>query len=527
MTESPRRILVVDNDPDVLNSVEFNLDMAGYEALTANSREAAIELLGREIVHLAIVDIRLEREDQPDDLSGFDVARKLPNYNIPCVIFTAYEDKESIRQALGEVGAKAILDKSGSDAASQLIDIVDELFSSEVKVNLNLEIEGDLAPVGVAAQIQVPGSDQATADDVRQVLQTLFHDALGIHITPLLAPEPAPTFTQAGSVLVRAQPRFENARGAPLAVKFSDRDEIMREADNYRLIKPFLGGQRLAVLDREAHSRQIGGLAYSLIGAGDWETIRTFGQVFLEDNTEQVNDLLERFFSQTFGALFADARRETINLTATYTQGLRLTPEKLQTAAKALKLDTLTQAQLRFHGLPDSFKNPIAWALPEGRFRKFQKVSQKCLCHGDLHSQNILVDAAGHFWLIDFGRVAESHALRDFAELETDIKFNLLSTTDLSDLLPFERALLAPAKFKKAPKEDMSFDDNRLNHAYQVILALRRIASDLLDLEDDMCEYYQALFLHTLNIMRLHHIRAEKKEHALLSASLICQRLRD
>jgi len=110
MNESPKLILLVDNDLDVLESVKYNLETAGYEVLTADSPEKARELLEREIVHLAIVDVRLEYEDRAEDISGFDVARELPDY-IPCVIFTAYEDRESIRKALGEVGAKASLDK--------------------------------------------------------------------------------------------------------------------------------------------------------------------------------------------------------------------------------------------------------------------------------------------------------------------------------------------------------------------------------------------------------------------------------
>lgn len=529
MTESPKRILVVDNDPDVLESVEYNLKTAGYEVLTANSPEKARDLLAREIVHLAIIDIRLKHEKRAEDLSGFDVARELPDY-IPAVIFTAYEDKESIKKALGEVRAKKILDKKRPDAASQLIDIVDKLFASEVKVNFNLGIEGSLDLGKVADQIEVPVTEeedfQPSADDLRQVSQALFYDATNIYITSLVSPEPALTLTQAGSILLRARPRFEEAWGAPMVIKLSARDEIAREANNYRIIKPFLGGYRLAVLEGETFSRQIGGLVYRLIGAQEWESIRTFSEVFLDEDTETVIDLLKRFFGQTFGALFADARRETINLTATYTEALSLTPKKLRTALEGFHPGALSEPYIHFKGLQGSYINPVMWALPQGSFRHFEVVSRRCLCHGDLHSRNILVDADGHFWLIDFARVERSHALRDFAELDTDIKFNLLPVVDLEALLSFEHALLAPANFRHAPL-DVSFTNDRLNHAYRVVLALRRIASDLIDLEGDMREYYQALFIHTLNIMRLRHISVEKKEYALLSASLICQRLED
>lgn len=529
MTGSSKRILVVDNDPDVLDSVEYNLQTAGYEILTASSPEDARERLAREIVHLAIIDIRLRHEARIDDLSGFDVARELPDY-IPCVIFTAYEDRESIRRALGEVGANASLDKRNPDAASQLIEIVDKLFASEVRVNFNLEIEGSLDLGRVAGQIEVPVTEdkdfRPSADDLRQVSQALFYDATSVYINFLLSPEPAPTLTQAGSVLLQARPRFEEAWGAPMVVKLSARDEIAREANNYRIIKPFLGGHRLAVLEGETSSRQIGGLVYRLIGAQEWESIRTFSEVFLDEDTETVTDLLERFFGQTFGALFADARRETISLTTTYTEALSLTPKKLRKALEGFHPEALSEPYVHFKGLQGSYMNPVLWALHRGSFRHFEVVSRKCLCHGDLHSRNILVDAEGNFWLIDFARVERSHALRDFAELETDIKFNLLPVVDLQALLSFEHALLAPTNFQ-ATSPETYFANDRLDHAYRVVLALRRIASDLIDLEGDMREYYQALFIHTLNIMRLRYISAEKKEHALLSASLICQRLED
>ncbi|NOK57759.1 MAG: hypothetical protein GFH27_549287n63 [Chloroflexi bacterium AL-W] len=63
--------------------------------------------------------------------------------------------------------------------------------------------------------------------------------------------------------------------------------------------------------------------------------------------------------------------------------------------------------------------------MPNNQFRGFEALSRQCLCHGDLHGRNILVDDHNRFWLIDFARVERSHALCDFVELETDIKFNL------------------------------------------------------------------------------------------------------
>jgi hypothetical protein len=166
------------------------------------------------------------------------------------------------------------------------------------------------------------------------------------------------------------------------------------------------------------------------------------------------------------------------------------------------------------------------WLLRAGQFKGLEASARKCFCHGDLHSQNILVDGDGKFWLIDFARAAESHALRDFAELESDIKFNLLQVISLPTLLEFEQALLSAVTFADAPL-DLDFNNADLTKAYSVVIALRQIAANHLGLSGDMREYYQALLFHTINMVRLRHIKVEKKNHALLAAALICQRLDD
>ena len=526
MSRDPRRILLVDNDKEVLASVGYSLKLAGYQVLPAGNVETALKLLQQEIFHLAIVDIRLEDERHKEDLSGFQVAQQVPR-GIPCVIYTAYEDKEIIRQALGKVKAREIIDKTRKDAASSLVDLVNDLFVSEIKVNFSLEIEGDLDLDRIALQIEVPseGSEfPPAAGDLRQVLRTLFPEAKSLHLVSLLSQQRAPAATQSGSVVLQAQPHFAQGPGVPVIVKLCARDEIIRETENHRLIEPFLGGQHLAVLKGEAYSRQVGGLVYSLIGAEDWQTIRTFGDIFFNESTPVVISMLEHFFTQTFKGLLANARQEKIDLASTYTRQLRLTPDKLRLALAEVFPPALTEPRLQFKGLTGSFKNPILWALPSGEFRPFETLCRQCLCHGDLHSRNILVDASGYFWLIDFSRAGESHALRDFVELETDIKFNLLQVADLNALAQFEQALLTPLTFQDSPPQRY-FANRHLDHAYQVIAALRHIASSLIGLSGDMSEYYQALFIHTLNIIRLRHITPEWKQYALLSAALIRERL--
>lgn len=532
MTALTKRVLVADNDQQVLKAAVFSLTQAGYDVLTAAGPEEALAVLESQIVHVAVIDLRLKNNELAEDTSGFRVAKVIPPY-IPCIILTAYPNLENIRTAYSHIRVKHFISKQDVNHAEQLIDTLEELFVGEVKTNFQLSIKGAPTLAALAEQIDITDHTlRPGAEDVEQILRHLFNQSMEIQLAPLLTPEPARTITQHGSTLIRVRARYADGWGAPVVVKLATRDEIESEARNYRRISLHVEGHRLPVLDPEngvAYSRQIGGLRYSLIKAENdaqaWESLRVFGRVFQDSkDARAVVDLLRRFFKQTLADLFKTGESEPLELSAEYMTALHLTPEKLRAAVGKVLPQMVDEPQLRFDGLHGTFINPLLWAMPGGAFRRMDVFSRKSLCHGDLHGSNILVDSTGNFWLIDFARVADSHMLRDFAELETDIKFNLLRVEDMESLLDFERALLAASTFNQEIPEPL-LSSPQLSYAYQIVQGLRGIASEVTGLQGDIREYYYAVFFHTLNIVRLQHIDPDKKRHALLAASLTCERL--
>ncbi len=209
MGNSKKHILVADNDPDTLAAVTFNMRMAGYKVFPANSPEQAKEMIDQQIIHLAIIDLRL-RNDKELEYSGFEVAAYMPPY-IPFIIYTAFEDRDSIRLALGKVGAKESLDKRKPGTAIELLETVNRLFRSEVKVNFDLEIQGKVTCEEIASKIEItsPEESQASAEDVRQILQALFRAATSITISSILSPEAQSTTKQYGSVVVLVHPCYK------------------------------------------------------------------------------------------------------------------------------------------------------------------------------------------------------------------------------------------------------------------------------------------------------------------------------
>ena len=82
-----------------------------------------------------------------------------------------------------------------------------------------------------------------------------------------------------------------------------------------------------------------------------------------------------------------------------------------------------------------SLPNPFAFAFRQKTSQHgsdfFPPPSLVAITHGDLHGGNVLVRERGGTWLIDFYKTRRGPALRDFAELECDIKFDRVETNSL------------------------------------------------------------------------------------------------
>ncbi|MGF0070916.1 response regulator transcription factor [Streptococcus orisratti] len=100
MKEKERKLLILDDNPEILDMITESLSIAGFSHLTrAASKKEALELLEREAFDLAILDIML-----PDG-SGFEVLREIrKNSNMPVLFLSAVSDIEKQYQGF-ELGA--------------------------------------------------------------------------------------------------------------------------------------------------------------------------------------------------------------------------------------------------------------------------------------------------------------------------------------------------------------------------------------------------------------------------------------
>ena len=95
------KILVVDDEQDICEILQYNLETEGYEVVTANSAEEALELPLQEY-GLILLDVMM------DEMSGFQMARKMKDNPatapIPIIFITALEGEDNLVKGLN-IGA--------------------------------------------------------------------------------------------------------------------------------------------------------------------------------------------------------------------------------------------------------------------------------------------------------------------------------------------------------------------------------------------------------------------------------------
>lgn len=90
--DSKGRLLVVDDEPDIREILQVNLEVAGYDVVTAASAEEGLELLD-DSVGLILLDVML------GGMSGFGMARKLRkelDNQVPIIFLTARDTENDL-----------------------------------------------------------------------------------------------------------------------------------------------------------------------------------------------------------------------------------------------------------------------------------------------------------------------------------------------------------------------------------------------------------------------------------------------
>lgn len=354
-----------------------------------------------------------------------------------------------------------------------------------------------------------------------------------------------------GASVVRAVPsHITRGPGQRYVLKIGRRDKIEREYNNYRdhVFNQLMGGA-ITALDT-ASTRDLGAIKYRFAQNDRNAELREFDMLYFDTDisNEAVANSLRILFESTFWWLYNTRKAELESLTTKYYEAFelqekgniqRVVDEIMRNSDLAQYITYFKPQAPEFHvvALDAPLINPIQW-LEENKAWGVMTVWY-AVTHGDLTGRNIMSDistleyqdeALEHckLWLIDFYRTGRSHILRDHVILETDIKYRLLENWKLETFLELEQRLMLPDYTGKTLKDSQVMQS--LARAQHVIETIRDCANDQThsnQKDEKQLEFYFALLMATLNVIRLKHIKPLQKLKALISASLICSCIQD
>ncbi|ENA1797100.1 response regulator transcription factor [Flavobacterium psychrophilum] len=102
MKKKEIRILLVDDEPDVLEIVGYNLSQEGYQIFTAENGKEAVQKAKKHNPHLIIMDVMMS---EMDGMEACEIIRKVPELNNVIITFLTARNEDYSQVAGFDAGA--------------------------------------------------------------------------------------------------------------------------------------------------------------------------------------------------------------------------------------------------------------------------------------------------------------------------------------------------------------------------------------------------------------------------------------
>jgi two-component system alkaline phosphatase synthesis response regulator PhoP len=101
-TTAKQKILIVDDEPDILELIEYNLKKEGYQVYTANNGQEAVAEAKKVLPELIVLDIMMPKMD---GIEACRVMRTMPEFKNTFMVFLTARSEEYSEIAGFNVGA--------------------------------------------------------------------------------------------------------------------------------------------------------------------------------------------------------------------------------------------------------------------------------------------------------------------------------------------------------------------------------------------------------------------------------------
>jgi nicotinamidase-related amidase len=234
------------------------------------------------------------------------------------------------------------------------------------------------------------------------------------------------------AVLATTSVDLQGHEQAAHVVKIGARRPIAEERMAFERIEAVLGNSAPRVTDfADLDARGAIKYRYAAMGRGP---SRSFQKLYEQgaplDDIERVLDIV---FDEQLGRFYQAAQLERCDLLSYYDFDSRWAPQvraRLQELLGAMADEP--RLTLPFErsvaNVADFYESTLATLPRSNRSHYLAQV------HGDLNGANIIIDAQGNVWLIDFFHSHRGHVLRDLAKLENDLLYIFTKLADQSEL---------------------------------------------------------------------------------------------
>lgn len=135
------KILLVENIGSTRETIAKLLQSKGYKVFPARSVEEAREIMAKTLIHVALIDVRLVDDDDPNDITGLNLCKELHG-NIPRIIVTGHPNWDIVRTV-----AESLVQKDRVDALlAQLREVLHQHYDVIPKRRLAILTSGGDAP---------------------------------------------------------------------------------------------------------------------------------------------------------------------------------------------------------------------------------------------------------------------------------------------------------------------------------------------------------------------------------------------
>ena len=351
------------------------------------------------------------------------------------------------------------------------------------------------------------------------IVRSLFADASRVRLRRLTGGYMASTFA-AESV------DHAGRRTLPTVLKISQRTLVEREEAAYREhVRPFILNNSTVLFGQCAFGESAG-LRYNFVGiTGAESRLRPLESLYADDDFETALALVRQLLGNVLDPWYGQATPTAMHPFADH-DPRRLWPSLPAIARRVLGIDA-DATRIDCPPLGRSLPNPYhflahRWDAMLGRQARWAR----CVTHGDLNLNNVLVDERHNLYVIDFAEARVRNVAADFARLELIALLHTTRLRDREDLHALLHTLAAGLEGSPwEPHPGNGGDDPMRARAVRLATEVRALAARRVADRGHEAAWFLPLLEWSLPVVAFRDIEPERQQLAAWTAGLLLERM--